>query len=230
MLLLGIAGALPNSFLQLHFIQFDLNLINREQLVNPAELLGFIGGGIGMFYGLPQALRIRRLGHGMGVSLPTWLLTFSVSMSWAVWGFGAHSPSALIMNIGGALVNGSVAMAIMPNKRKGIFYLLAITAALWFLILSLPDAIVSALLVALVFFLAPQVLKSFRSLRNGTSSAVSIRALAVALLSNIFWIAYAFAREIHLVFLTSGIAMTMILIVMTLELLAQRKARLKVAI
>lgn len=198
--------------------------------MNPAELLGFIGGVIGMFYGLPQALRIRRLGHGTGVSLPTWLLTFSVSMSWAVWGFGVHSPSALIMNIGGALVNGSVAMAIMPNKRKGIFYLLAITAALWFLILSLPDAIVSALLVALVFFLAPQVLKSFRSLRNGTSSAVSIRALAVALLSNIFWIAYAFAREIHLVFLTSGIAITMILIVMTLELLAQRKARLKVAI
>ena len=194
--------------------------------MNPEELLGFIGGGIGMFYGLPQALRIRRLGHGTGVSLPTWLLTFSVSMSWAVWGFGAHSPSALIMNIGGALVNGSVAMAIMPNKRNGIFYLLAITAALWYLILSLPDAIVSALLVALVFFLAPQVLKSFRSLRNGTSSAVSIRALVVALLSNIFWIAYAFAREIHLVFLTSGIAITMILIVMTLELLAQRKARL----
>jgi uncharacterized protein with PQ loop repeat len=194
--------------------------------VNPAEILGFIGGGIGMFYGAPQALRIRRLGHGAGVSLFSWLLTFSVSMSWAAWGFGAHSPSALIMNIGGALVNGSVVMAIMPSARKAILYLLAITATLWFLILTLPDAIVSALLIALVFFLTPQVIKSFRSLRNSTSSAVSIRALAVALLSNIFWIAYAFERKIHLVFLTSGIAMTMILIVMTLELMAQRRMRL----
>ncbi len=194
--------------------------------MNPAELLGFIGGGIGMFYGLPQALRIRRLGHGAGVSLPSWLLTFSVSMSWAAWGFGAHSPSALIMNIGGALVNGSVVLAIMPSARKAILYLLTITAALWFLILTLPDAIVSALLIALVFFLAPQVIKSLRSLRNGTSSAVSIRALAVALLSNIFWIAYAFATKIYLVVLTSGIAMTMILIVMTLELMAQRRMRL----
>ena len=194
--------------------------------MNPAELLGFIGGGIGMFYGLPQALRIRRLGHGIGVSLNTWLLTFGVSTSWAAWGFGANSPSALIMNICGALVNGSVVVAIMPSTRRAIIYLLAITAVLWFLILTLPDAIVSALLIALVFCLAPQVLESFRSLRNGTTSAVSIRALAVALLSNIFWIAYAFVREIHLVFLTSGIAMTMIFIVMTLELLAQRKIRI----
>jgi uncharacterized protein with PQ loop repeat len=194
--------------------------------VNPAELLGFIGGGIGMFYGLPQALRIRRLGHGIGVSLNTWLLTFGVSTSWAAWGFGANSPSALIMNICGALVNGSVVLAIMPSTRRAIIYLLAITAVLWFLILTLPDAIVSALLIALVFCLAPQVLESFRSLRNGTTSAVSIKALAVALLSNIFWIAYAFVREIHLVFLTSGIAMTMIFIVMTLELLAQRKIRI----
>jgi len=195
--------------------------------VNPAELLGFIGGGIGMFYGLPQALRIRRLGHGIGVSLNTWLLTFGVSTSWAAWGFGANSPSALIMNICGALVNGSVVLAIMPSTRRAIIYLLAITAVLWFLILTLPDAIVSALLIALVFCLAPQVLESFRSLRNGTTSAVSIRALAVALLSNIFWIAYAFVREIHLVFLTSGIAMTMILIVMALELLVQRKLRME---
>jgi uncharacterized protein with PQ loop repeat len=115
----------------------------------------------------------------------------------------------------------------MPSTRKAIIYLLAITAALWFLILTLPDAIVSALLIALVFCLAPQVLESFRSLRNGTTSAVSIRALAVALLSNIFWIAYAFVREIHLVFLTSGIAMTMILVVMALELLVQRKLRME---
>ena len=195
--------------------------------MNPAELLGFIGGGIGMFYGLPQALRIRRLGHGVGVSLPSWLLTFSVSMSWAAWGYGANSPSALIMNICGALVNGSVVLTIMPSMRKAILYLLTITAALWFLILTLPDPIVSALLIALVFCLVPQVLESLRSLKNGTTSAVSIKALTVALLSNIFWIAYAFVREIHLVFLTSGIAITMIFIVMALELLSQRKIRME---
>jgi uncharacterized protein with PQ loop repeat len=194
--------------------------------VNPAELLGFIGGGIGMFYGVPQALRIRRLGHGTGVSLPTWLLTFGVSTSWAAWGFGANSPSALIMNICGALVNGSVVVAIMPSLRKAILPLLSITVALWFLVLTLPDPIVSVLLTALVFSLAPQVVTSFRSLRNGTISVVSMKALTVSMMSNIFWIAYGFVTKTYLIFLTSGIAMTMILIVMTLELLAQRKIRI----
>lgn len=194
--------------------------------MNPAELLGFIGGGIGMFYGVPQALRIRRLGHGTGVSLPTWLLTFGVSTSWAAWGFGVDSPSALIMNIGGALVNGSVVVAIMPSLRKAILPLLSITVVLWFLVLTLPDPIVSVLLTALVFFLAPQVITSFRSLQNGTISVVSMKALTVSMMSNIFWIAYGFVTKTYLIFLTSGIAMTMILIVMALELLVQRKLRI----
>ena len=195
--------------------------------MNPVELLGFIGGGIGMFYGVPQALRIRRLGHGTGVSLPTWLLTFGVSTSWAAWGFGANSPSALIMNICGALVNGSVVLAIMPSMRKAILPLVGITAALWFLVLTLPDAIVSVLLTALVFFLAPQVVTSFRTLRDGTISVVSMKALTVSMMSNVFWIAYGLVTEIYLILLTSGIAMTMILIVMTLELLSQRKIRME---
>ena len=195
--------------------------------MNPVELLGFIGGGIGMFYGVPQALRIRRLGHGTGVSLPTWLLTFGVSTSWAAWGFGANSPSALIMNICGALVNGSVVVAIMPSLRKAILPLVGITTALWFLVLTLPDAIVSVLLTALVFFLAPQVVTSFRTLRDGTISVVSMKALTVSMMSNVFWIAYGLVTEIYLILLTSGIAMTMILIVMTLELLSQRKIRME---
>lgn len=194
--------------------------------MNPAELLGFIGGGIGIFYGVPQALRIRRLGHGTGVSLPTWLLTFGVSTSWAAWGFGVHSPSALIMNIGGAVVNGSVVVAIMPSLRKAILSLISITVVLWFLVLALPDAIVSVLLTALVFFLAPQVVTSFRTLRDGMISVVSMKALTVSMMSNVFWIAYGLVTKIYLILLTSGIAMTMILIVMTLELLAQRKARI----
>jgi hypothetical protein len=160
------------------------------------------------------------------VSLPTWLLTFGVSTSWAAWGFGADSPSALIMNIGGALVNGSVVVAIMPSLRKAILPLLSITVVLWFLVLTLPDPIVSVLLTALVFFLAPQVITSFRSLQNGTISVVSMKALTVSMMSNIFWIAYGFVTKTYLIFLTSGIAMTMILIVMTLELLAQRKIRI----
>jgi hypothetical protein len=54
-----------------------------------------------------------------------------------------------------------------------------------------------------------------------------MKALTVSMMSNVFWIAYGFATKTYLILLTSGIAITMILIVMTLELLAQRKARLR---
>jgi hypothetical protein len=131
------------------------------------------------------------------------------------------------MNIGGALVNGSVVVAIMPSLRKAILPLLSITVVLWFLVLTLPDPIVSVLLTALVFFLAPQVITSFRSLRNGTISVVSMKALTVSMMSNIFWIAYGFVTKTYLILLTSGIAITMILIVLTLELLTQRKIRME---
>jgi len=51
-----------------------------------AEVVGFIAGGIGIFFGLPQALRVRKLGHGRGVSLISWTLQFAVAASWAnIW-------------------------------------------------------------------------------------------------------------------------------------------------
>ena len=54
-----------------------------------AEVVGFIAGGIGIFFGLPQALRVRKLGHGRGVSLISWTLQFAVAASWATYGFAS---------------------------------------------------------------------------------------------------------------------------------------------
>ena len=46
--------------------------------MSPVELLGFLAGGIGMFYGLPQARSIRAAGHGDGVSLAGWVLMLPI--------------------------------------------------------------------------------------------------------------------------------------------------------
>ena len=72
------------------------------------ELVGFIAGSLGIFFGVPQALRVRRLGHGRGVSLFSWLLQFGVATSWAAYGFDVDSRSLLIMNIGAGVINASV--------------------------------------------------------------------------------------------------------------------------
>ena len=148
-----------------------------------AEVVGFIAGGLGMFFGLPQALRVRRLGHGRGVSLISWLLLFGTSTCWGAYGFDIKSPSVLLTNIGAALVKASVIMAIMKNNLKSIVLLSVYASALSALILNLPSAIVSTILILVIFAQAPQIVKSYKNLHAGADTAVSISGLSVSSLS-----------------------------------------------
>lgn len=192
--------------------------------MHPVEILGFIGGGIGMFFGLPQVLEIRRQGHGNGVSLVSWILLFGVSTSWAAYGFHLKSPSASITNIGAALISGSLIVALVPKERKPILWLVAYAAALSTLVLTLPPKFVNALLIALVFAQTPQVIKSYRNFRLRIRSVVSLKALGVSTASVICWIAYALLADIPLIAITSYIALSINLTIVTLEVLARRRS------
>jgi len=194
--------------------------------MHPVEILGFIGGGIGMFFGLPQVREVRRQGHGNGVSLVSWILLFGVSTSWAAYGFHLKSPSASITNIGAALIAGSLIVALVPKERKPILLLIVYAAALSALVLTLPSKLVSALLIALVFAQTPQVIKSYQNFRLKIRSAVSLNALAVSSTSVIFWIAYALLADIPLIAITSYIALSINLTIVTLEVLARRRSRI----
>lgn len=192
-----------------------------------AEVVGFIAGGLGMFFGLPQALRVRRLGHGRGVSLISWLLLFGTSTCWGAYGFDISSPSVLLTNIGAALVNASVIMAIMKNNLKSIALLSVYASALSALILNLPSAVVSVLLVVVVFAQAPQILKSYRNLHAGAHTAVSISALSVSSFSIALWLVYAVLADISLILLSSSVAVSINISIIILELMGKRRRELQ---
>jgi uncharacterized protein with PQ loop repeat len=194
-----------------------------------AELLGFIAGGLGMFFGLPQALRVRKLGHGRGVSLISWMLQFGVATSWAAYGFDIDSPSVLLTNVGAGLVNASVIFAIMRNNVKTLVILSGYAAGLSALILNLPSAIVSALLIALVFAQSPQIVKSFKNLAIGAESAVSVSALSVSSFSIFLWFIYAVLAEVPLILLSTTIAISINISIIVLELIGKRRRGLKTA-
>ena len=194
-----------------------------------AEVVGFIAGGIGMFFGLPQALRVRRLGHGRGVSLISWLLLFGTATSWGAYGLDIKSPSVLLTNIGAALVNASVIMAIMKNNLKSIALLSVYASALSALILNLPSAIVSTILILVIFAQAPQIVKSYRNLLVGADTAVSISALSVSSFSIALWLAYAVLADISLILLSSSIAVSINISIIILELIGKRRRALKTA-
>jgi uncharacterized protein with PQ loop repeat len=193
------------------------------------EVVGFIAGGIGIFFGLPQALRVRKLGHGRGVSLISWTLQFAVAASWATYGFDTKSPSIMLTNLVALLVNASVIMAILRNNVKSIS-LLIIYAAMWAtLILSLPSAAVSTLLVALNFAQSPQVVKSFHNIRVGKDSAVSVTALSVSCFSILIWILYGFMADDSLIKVSALVALSINLLIIALELIGKRKRALESA-
>ena len=187
-----------------------------------AELLGFIAGGLGMFFGLPQALRVRKLGHGRGVSLISWMLQFGVATSWAAYGFDIDSPSVLLTNVGAGLVNASVIFAIIRNNVKTLVILSGYAAGLSALILNLPSAIVSALLIALVFAQSPQIVKSFKNLAIGAESAVSVSALSVSSVSILLWFIYAVLADVPLILLSTTIAVSINISIIVLELIGKR--------
>lgn len=194
-----------------------------------AELLGFIAGGLGMFFGLPQALRVRKLGHGRGVSLISWMLQFGVATSWAAYGFDIDSPSVLLTNVGAGLVNASVIFAIIRNNVKTFVILSGYAAGLSALILNLPSAIVSALLIALVFAQSPQIVKSFKNLAIGGESAVSVSALSVSSVSILLWFIYAVLADVPLILLSTTIAASINISIIVLELIGKRRRGLKTA-
>lgn len=194
-----------------------------------AEIVGFVAGAIGIFFGLPQALRVRKLGHGRGVSLISWALQFAVAASWATYGFDSKSPSILFTNLVALLVNASVIMAILRNNLKSIS-LLIIYAAIWAtLILLLPSAAVSTMLVALNFAQSPQVVKSFHNIRVGKDSAVSITALSVSCFSILIWILYGFMADDSLIKVSALVALSINSLIIVLELIGKRKRALESA-
>lgn len=190
--------------------------------MSPVELLGFIGGGIGMFFGLPQARRVRAAGHADGVSLMAWVLMFAVNASWASYGLRIESPSVLLTNIVAAVVNGSVVVAVTGHGRKPLLWLPAFALSVLAFVTWMPQPIVSVALVVLVFAQAPQLLESFRSMREGRASVVSLSAMQVSTVSLLCWEGYALLTDTRLMILTTSLALSMNFAIIALELLARR--------
>lgn len=185
--------------------------------MNSVEILGFIGGGLGIFVGVPQSLQVRRLGHGKGVSLVSWTLMFAMYCSWAFYGLRIGSPSTAIMNTITLAVTTSVVVALVGNLPKAIAMLIGLVALDALIILKLPEAIVSALLIVSVFSQMPQVLKSYRNKRDSVRSAVSLQTLQIGITSVFFWITYAWFKHITVMVITSFIAITLSSTILYLE-------------
>jgi uncharacterized protein with PQ loop repeat len=194
-----------------------------------AEVVGFIAGGLGIFFGLPQALRVRRLGHGRGVSLISWMLQFGVATSWAAYGLDIKSPSVLLTNVGAGLINASVIMAVMRNNVKSLSILVTYASVLTALVLVLPSFLVSALLISLLCAQGPQIVKSYKNISVGKDSAVSTAALSVSSFSIFLWFIYAVMVSDSLIMVSTVISFSSMISIIILESIGKRRRALNTA-
>ena len=184
-----------------------------------AEIFGFIAAILGVMQGIPQARRVRSLGHSQGVSLAMWMLMTSSSAAWLGYGIRTGSPSLVVSTVATGVINARVVLAITADARRVaprialVFAAVVVTASIG------PLWVVNPALFAFTLSRVPQILRSWRSRRDGTgSSAVSIGSIAVSMGCLVSWEFYSVLLRSPTLIGTTTLALTTNIIVAWLEL------------
>jgi uncharacterized protein with PQ loop repeat len=188
------------------------------------EIFGFIGGFIGIATGLPQMLRIRRLGHADGLELSPWLLMLVLFGAWTSFGFKAASPSIMVANLLTFFTTALVVVAITGNTFKSwsLIFLVGATAGLF--VFYGPVVLVNLVLVLLTAARLPQLIRTWLNRATAKVTAVSIPSLVVALTSMVFWMGFAVLTENGLVVVSTTVSLAITLLTALVELKIAKQA------
>lgn len=66
--------------------------------ISPVELLGLVAGLFGTFASAPQAIKIIRTRQARDVSLTMFLMAFTGSVLWGIYGWLEQAPSIMFWN------------------------------------------------------------------------------------------------------------------------------------
>ena len=157
-----------------------------------AEFFGFVAAALGVLQALPQTLRVRRLGHGRGVSLAMWLMMTGSSSVWLGYGLRIGSPSLIASTVATGAMNMTVVLALTAGRGGMLLRILPVFAAGSTVTALAPGWIVTPVLYAMTLSRMPQVVRSWKSRRDGvTGSAVSLGSVATSMACLLCWEAYS---------------------------------------
>ena len=182
-----------------------------------AEIFGFLGGTIGILQGLPQAIRIRKLGHADGVSLSHWYFMATQFAAWVGFGLRVDSPAIWVTNALTFATSVAVVLSVQSNKFLAVVYSTGLGGAAAAFCLWGPGTLVDWFLIAMVASRLPQLLRTFKNRKTADPTAVSISSLVISLVSMAFWFAYAIVNNNVLVIITTIIAVTITLLTALVE-------------
>lgn len=190
-----------------------------------AEVFGFAAAAFGIAQGIPQARRVRALGHSRGVSLATWLMMMASSAAWLGYGIRTSSPSLVASTVATGFINAGVALAVAGSTRSLRLRMAAVAAVFVVGAAVLPTWIVSPMLFFFTFSRIPQIARSWKSRRTSTGdTAVSMTSTMLGVASLLCWEVYSILLMSVTLVGTTTIALATNLAVAWLEFSNRRRA------
>lgn len=189
-----------------------------------AETCGFAAGTIGVLQGLPQVMRIRRLGHAEGLELSTWLLMCVQFSAWAGYGVAIHSPAIWVTNLLTLVTTAMVVFGIRGRSLSSLAMVVALGAAGFGFVTFAPVWLSNIALTAFTASRLPQLIRTFINRNRTSATAVSISSLALTIASCLLWMAYSVLYVNVLTIITTSVALFVILATAVLELRIARRA------
>jgi uncharacterized protein with PQ loop repeat len=178
---------------------------------------GFAGGIIMIATGLPQTLRIRKLGKTEGLALSPWILMLFTFSAYTAYGFMQDSIAIWSTNALTFITTALVVTAFKGNSVKNWILILLGGLAWGYLVTIVPAIVASVILAALTANRVPQLIKSWLNRHTAMVSAVSISSLLITLASTMCWLTYAFLTKDYFIVFTTSLAITITLITAIVE-------------
>ena len=183
------------------------------------EFFGFLGGALGITQGIPQARRVKKLGHSVGVSLMTWALIYGSNLGWFAYGLIIQSPAIIVTNIFASVLSVYVILALRPgNKRVKRATLAAYFLAPSIAYFLIPLEVLRFALIPFIFSRAPQLVHTIKMARGAHKTAISLGTLSISLGSMFLWELYAILTNNTYVILTTGVPTIFLIIIFAIEI------------
>jgi uncharacterized protein with PQ loop repeat len=184
------------------------------------EIFGFLGGAIGVSAGLPQVYKILKLKHAQGLNRTSWILIFTGTIAWAAYGVRIDSISAITTNVVAGVINGFILFKILAHFIR--FFIPIHAALIFYIVLNIPEVVLTIVLIGFTFAQFPQVLNSVDHYRRDRASAVSLATISASLVSFTCWATYGVISSLATVWITSSIGFILSFFILILEAPALR--------
>ncbi len=178
---------------------------------------GFAGGIIMIATGLPQTMRIRKLGNTQGLALSPWILMLFTFSAYAAYGLMQNSIAIWSTNALTFITTALVVTAVKGNSLKNWLLIFVGGLAWGYLITVMPTILASIILAALTANRVPQLIRSWMNRHTAMVTAVSIPSLLITLASTLCWLAFAFLTEDYFIVFTTSLAIGITLITALVE-------------